>query len=53
MFLSSVKGALDLNYSIDVICQGKENKKENNNTSLIPRLEKEERGKVEENVGFY
>lgn len=52
MFLASVRGALDLNYSMDVICQGKENKKLNNNTSLIPRLDKEERVKVEEMIDY-
>lgn len=50
MFLSSVKGALDLNYTIDIICQDKD--KKDNNVSLIPRMNQDEKMKTEEMLDF-
>jgi len=54
MFLSSVKGALDLNYSMGVICQGrdKDNNTGNKVETLIPRMNKDESIKVEEMLDF-
>jgi len=54
MFLSSVKGALDLNYSMGVICQGrdKDNNTGNKVETLIPKMNKDESIKVEEMLDF-
>jgi DNA mismatch repair protein MutS len=52
MFLASVKGALDLNYSMNVICQCNNIKKDNKINTLIPRMDNEEREKVEEMLDY-